>query len=252
MNTGIGALLDDLLAGLRGILGTRLVGLYLYGSQTTDDFDADISDIDLLAVTQSALTSGEVESLRSLHQDFALANPMWADRLDVVYLDATALSHFRSEDGVFPVISPGEPFHLRQEPLLDWLQNWYIIRETGVVLFGPATRTIIPPITRVEFDQALLRYVEELRTRLNGQLSPGMESYIILTMCRTLHVHGTGNQISKRRGGLWMKEQHPEWSPLIDDAIRWRHEPRGKARPPGAATLAIVDFVAGQLRRTQQ
>lgn len=252
MNTGIGALLDDLLARLRGLLGARLVGLYLYGSQTTDDFDAGVSDIDLLAVTSSALTSGEIESLRTLHQDFALANPAWDEHMDVVYLDAPTLSRFRSENGVFPVVSPGEPFHLRQEPLIDWLQNWYIIRENGVALFGPPARTIIPPITFGEFSQALLRYVEELRGRLSEPMSAGSESYIILTMCRTLHVQEAGSQISKRRGGLWMKEQHPEWSLLIDDAIRWRYEPETERRPAGHATIAIVDFVAGRLRGEQE
>ncbi len=252
MNTGIGALLDDLLARLRGVFGPRLVGLYLYGSQTTDDFDLGVSDIDLLAVTSSALTSGEVESLRTLHQDFALANPTWVHHVDVVYLDAPALSHFRSENGVFPVISPGEPFHLRQEPLLDWLQNWYIIRETGVALFGPPARTIIPPITLGEFRQALLRYVEELHERLTEPMSAGLESYIILTMCRTLHVHETGSQISKRRGGLWMEAKHPEWALLIDDAIRWRYEPETELRPAGPATIAIVDFVAGRLGGEQE
>ena len=44
----VNALIGELLTGIRGVLGDRLVGLYLYGSLVAGDFDKDISDIDLL------------------------------------------------------------------------------------------------------------------------------------------------------------------------------------------------------------
>ena len=47
------ALLDNLLFQMQQVLGANLVGLYLYGSLVTGDFNPECSDIDLLAVTGS-------------------------------------------------------------------------------------------------------------------------------------------------------------------------------------------------------
>ena len=53
------AFLNLILSSIRGVLGERLVGLYLYGSLVTGDFDYDISDLDLLAATTSDLNEQE-------------------------------------------------------------------------------------------------------------------------------------------------------------------------------------------------
>jgi predicted nucleotidyltransferase len=45
----VNQLLEQLLSSLQTILGKKLVGLYLYGSLVTGDFDHECSDIDLLA-----------------------------------------------------------------------------------------------------------------------------------------------------------------------------------------------------------
>jgi predicted nucleotidyltransferase len=72
------------------VAGSSLVGLYLFGSLATGDFDATVSDIDLLAVL--ADTPGEqlVARLRRMHADLAQANPRWDDRIEVVYISAQA------------------------------------------------------------------------------------------------------------------------------------------------------------------
>ncbi|GAC1422991.1 MAG: hypothetical protein NVS4B1_20310 [Ktedonobacteraceae bacterium] len=44
----INELLALLLSGMQSILSEKLVGVYLYGSLVTGDFDAETSDIDLL------------------------------------------------------------------------------------------------------------------------------------------------------------------------------------------------------------
>lgn len=46
----VNTLLGALLARIRSVLGINLVGVYLYGSLPSGDFDPDVSDIDLLAV----------------------------------------------------------------------------------------------------------------------------------------------------------------------------------------------------------
>ena len=52
-DTEIEALLGRLTAEIRRSSNDSLVGLYVYGSLVTGDFDKDRSDIDLLAVVDS-------------------------------------------------------------------------------------------------------------------------------------------------------------------------------------------------------
>src|SRR3990172_11921967 len=86
----INRLLESLLSRMRQILQERLVGVYLYGSLTTGDFDPGSSDIDLLAVTSSDVSGRESGSLRAMHLEFARENPGWEDRVEVAYLSVTA------------------------------------------------------------------------------------------------------------------------------------------------------------------
>jgi predicted nucleotidyltransferase len=52
-------LVNVLLSQMQTILGDDLVGLYLYGSLATGDYDDDISDVDLLAAVSDDLEEGE-------------------------------------------------------------------------------------------------------------------------------------------------------------------------------------------------
>ena len=246
----IDRLLERLLSHLRAIFQERLVVLYLYGSLTTGDFDPASSDIDMLAVTSSQITHPEFEALRVMHRDFARDNPEWDDRIDVVYLPVSALRKFRSEKSPI-VISPGEPFHVREgEALKDWLQNWYIVRESGLALFGPPPKTIIPPITREEFVEAVLRYAAEVSVWARHEPDRKGQAYAILTLCRVLHVLRTGKPASKRQAALWAQQEFPEWSRLIQDAFTWRQAWREEHIDHSATraeTKQFIDFANNQI-----
>ena len=47
----VNSLLEEISSEMQSVLGGQLTGLYLYGSLVWGDFDLEISDIDLLAVT---------------------------------------------------------------------------------------------------------------------------------------------------------------------------------------------------------
>jgi len=246
----INRLLESFLCHVQQIFQEKLVGLYLYGSLTTGDFDLDISDIDLLAVTSSQITSAEFDALRTMHGDFAHENPEWEDRIDVVYLPAAALKAFRSEKDLI-IISPGEPFHMRKgEALRDWLQNWYILRESGLALFGPPPKTVIPSITRDEFAKAIRRYVAEVSRWVERERNRKSQAYAILTLCRALHMHKIGKQVSKRQAALWAQEEFPQWSTLIQSAFVWRRVWRDEDvdhTATYAETMQFVKFVNDQI-----
>ena len=218
----VDTVLNELLSRIQHALQDKLLGLYLYGSLTAGDFDHEISDIDLLAVTSSKLTSTEFESLRRLHKNFAHAHPVWNDRLDVAYIPARALKAFRTAKDV-TLISPGEPFHVRKgEALLDWAQNWYIVRRTGKTLFGPPPTTLFPPVTQEEFRACVKRYMVELHGRGRTGQPRKEQGYEILTFCRAIYALETGNQASKKQAALWAQKKFPKWAPLIKNAFAWR------------------------------
>ncbi len=245
----INRLLDSLHFQMRQILPKKLVGLYLYGSLTMGDFDLESSDIDLLAALSSDVDETEFDDLREMHRDFAQVHKDWDDRVEVAYLSVTALKTFKAQSSKIAIISPGEPFHLK-EAGKDWLMNWYLVRERGVALFGPSPKAIIEPITQEEFVQAVRKYATAWGEWLNHTQERKSQAYAILTMCRALYVHKNGKQVSKRQAALWAQKELPEWSGLIQRALVWREAGRQEQVDHASTypeTLQFVNFVGDQI-----
>ena len=183
----IDAILEQLLAEIQKLLGQKLLGLYLYGSVVSGDFDHDVSDLDMLAVIASDLDEKEAAALQQMHEAFVRQNPTWEQRIEVQYFSAAGLKTFRTQSSKMGNISPGEPFHIIDSGI-EWLLNWYFAREKDVVLFGPSSHQFIAPISKAEYMQAVKdhtrewnAYVKETKTSWLGQ------SYAILTLCRALY-----------------------------------------------------------------
>ena len=245
----VNRILDILLSQMRQILRERLVGLYLYGSLTTGDFDLHTSDIDLLAATLSDLNDTEFEDLQEMHRALARDNKAWDDRVEVAYLSASALRTFRVHRSNMVVISPGEPFHTK-EAGVEWLQNWYLVRESGVALFGPSAKTIILPITQDEFIEAVRDYAAELGEKIIGVRDRKGQAYAILTMCRALYTRKNGERVSKRQAALRAQGEMPQWSRLIQSALEWRvawREEQVDHTATYAETVRFVNFLRDQI-----
>jgi predicted nucleotidyltransferase len=215
-------LLDDLVASIQAVLGDDLVAICLYGSYVSGGFDPGVSDLDLVAVSAADVDRIDLGGLERMHRDFVGRHPEWVDRIEVVYVGESALRSFRTSPGPLAVTSPGEPLHLRDEPLVDWLQNWYLILETGVTLVGPPAATLIPPITWSEFVDAAARYATEVSSRSLGAASPGSLAYAVLTMCRANMTVAAQQHGSKQEAAAWTRQRLPEWAWLIDGALTCR------------------------------
>ncbi|WP_246580699.1 aminoglycoside adenylyltransferase domain-containing protein [Deinococcus aestuarii] len=247
-NAEVGALLDRLGADIRHALGDRLVGLYLYGSLVAGDFDPERSDVDLLAVLSSEVGEEDVEELNRMHARLVEDFPAWNDRIEVDYLPLAALRTFRTEPGVMIRISPGEPLHLLNAGP-HYLVNWYLARQSGVTLFGPPPGEVIPEITRAEFVAGIRGHVGAWPGWVTEMHHPGGQAYAVLTLCRALYTTTHGEQLSKRRAGLWAQERLPEWSSLIGWALDWWYG--GGLQTPDqdhfAQTARFVEDVAGRI-----
>jgi len=217
----LGRLTDEIGRGLDG----SLVGLYVYGSLVTGDFEKESSDIDLLAVVSSDIEGETFDRLDRVHVRFVEDHPAWEDRIEVAYLTAQALWKFKTETNNMAVVSPGEPFHLKAAGR-DWLMNWYTVREIGITLYGPPPHTLIPEISKVEFVKAVREHAKSWAERVHEMRTPGSQAYAVLTMCRALYTRTHGEQASKKRAALWARAYLPQWAPLIERSWSRRSDTR--------------------------
>ncbi len=228
---------------MQAVLGDRLVALYLYGSLVWGDFDLDISDIDLLAATREDITSQEFLLLDQMQRSLVVEHELWSDRIEIAYMSVQALRTFKTQRSPIAIISPGEPFHVK-EAENDWLINWYLVRERGIVLLGPDPRVLIAPISREEFVEGVKRQAMDWRDWISHTRdSRAYQGYAILTMCRALFAVTNGEQVSKKRAAEWAMQALPEKAGQIRKALQWRDESR-KGNVDGQATYAeTVEFV---------
>ena len=112
----IWAILDELKDDLLRTLGGELVGLSVYGSFVSGGFDPGVSDLDLIAITETPPEDLDLRAIEAMHRAFVERHPAWTDRIEVVYVAREAVRAFRTSSIRMAVISPGEPFHLRPEP----------------------------------------------------------------------------------------------------------------------------------------
>ena len=247
----INNLLADMLARLQQTLGDKLVGLYLHGSLVTGDFDANLSDVDLLAALSSGLTEAELEALRQMHGDFVAQYPQWHDRIEVAYLSLEALQTFKTQSSQIGIISPGEPLHF-VDAGIEWLMNWYMVQEHGVTLLGAGPETIIDPISRDEFIEAIRQHVSGWNEYVQHGKHRGFQAYSILTMCRGLYTLNHGEQVSKIKAAEWAKQAIPEWAGLIQKAIEWRLDFAQSGVIDEAALPETKRFVAAMVEEVRR
>lgn len=238
----VNALLDTLLDGIRRALGERLVGLYLFGSLVSGDYDPGVSDVDLLAVVESDITEAEFARLDALHQQVIAATPQWDNHIEIAYLSRRALTTFRTERSQIGIISPGEPFHFKDAGA-DWLLNWWNVREQGVTLWGPQPETLIAPISHAEFLRAVRIQASDWREWVFNMRERNPQSYAILTLCRALYAHEHGTQASKRQAAAWAMARLPESAPLIQNALAWRAVSAGPEVDHAATFPETVRFI---------
>jgi hypothetical protein len=217
--------------------GPSLVGLYVYGSLATRDFEPDVSDIDLIAVLHDQPDEALVRKLGTMHEGLARAEPEWNDRIEVDYVSARGLARCRTHATTIVRISPGEPLHMI-EAARDFLLDWYPARQEGIALEGPRFDSLVPPIPEAEYLEEVRKYLAGFRHRFDDDASLGSQAYAILTMCRGFAALRFGDRLSKREAAARVQREFPRWSDLIDRALRWRERQRRIDQPDGAATLA--------------
>lgn len=242
-------LAQELLTGIRGVLGNTLDGAYLYGSAVAGDFDPERSDLDLLVAVATDVDERQVGELRGMHDAFVAAHPEWDDRIDAAYLSTAALGSFLERESPIVVISPGEPLNAKRTSP-GWAMNWHMVREHGVTLCGPPPASLIAETTFNDFLAAVHAHMAELPGRTEASGDPAFRAYAVVTACRALHACREHRQTSKRQAARWAADRLPEWADVIRWADAWRR-PARHANPSDEDMLfrsaGFVRFAAREL-----
>lgn len=216
------------LAKVQTVLREKLVGFYLYGSLALGDFDPASSDIDFLVVTTEELSGELLEHLRDMHASIASSGLRYAKRLEGSYIPRALLRRYDPHHARHPGIGVDWEFHVAQHGS-NWIIERHILRERGVVVWGPSPRTLIDAIPPHELRQAVCEQVRDFwHAQLDGPewLRPrDYQSFAVLTLCRALHTLSQGTVVSKPAAAAWARQAlDPTWRPIIDRALIWRHQ----------------------------
>lgn len=218
-------LIRPFVADLQAELGQDVVGVDAYGSAITGGFDAEASDLDLAIVTRPVIDEIGFNRIAGAVDRLAARERRWADHLDLVFVGAPTLASFR-DGGPLLSISHDEPLQ-RLDAADDWLQTWYLVRESDCPLVGPSPRELIPEISTSEFVAAVAAHAgEQTRDTLDraarGTLYDASLSYIVLTFARVLRALDDGVLASKTDAAHWLAARRPALGPLLDAALEVR------------------------------
>lgn len=98
-------MLHELLTGVQAILGGYFVGLYLYGSLASGDFDPQRSDIDFVVVTAEEAPDEMLPALEAMHARIAASGSKWAAKLEGAYIPQCALRRYDPAEAPCPYIT---------------------------------------------------------------------------------------------------------------------------------------------------
>ncbi len=250
----VNAVLHELLAGVQAILGNHFIGMYLYGSLTSGDFDQD-SDVDVVVVTDDEISGDLFSALQDMHLHIATIDSWCATQLEGSYIPRHALRRYDPNHALHPHIDRGRGESLRMmQHDSDWVIQRHILREQGVVVVGPALQTLIDPVQPNDLRRAVLEILRGWWAPMlhdPAQLhSRGYQSYAVLTICRMLYTLEHGAIISKPVAARWAQETLDErWVSLIERAWLGRHDPLSKAQSDDVN--GTLDFIRYALARSQ-
>ena len=261
--TEVNLVLQDLLPSVQSILGHHFLGMYLYGSLATGDFDCQ-SDVDYVVVTDVVLSDDLFSALQTIHTRIVTMDSWCATQLEGSYVPQGALRRYDPVCALHLHIDRGKGEQLKKMQLDNallsraWWGGWVLLRdslrEKGITLAGPTPQTLIDPVSPEELRQATLAVLQgwaaqilEVPAEIDSR---GYQSYTVLTLCRILYTLQNGSVASKPVAARWAQETlDPRWIPLIERAWLGRQNAGLKAEPHDVNET--LDFIRYTLEHSQ-
>lgn len=229
---------------LEQILSERLVGAYLHGSGALGGYVSSSSDLDVLAVSERALTDWEKDSI----SEFLVIEPCPARGLE---FSLVTLETVRNERMPLPF-----EIHVSTESRIEVIHGTgkagdydlvlysEICRRHGQTLFGASPVDVFPPASRnllLKMCDRELRWIEENFTRATLQSS-------VLQACRAWRYLEEDVLCSKVDGGVWaMDRLHGEEKKMIASAIQLKLQ-RTASRLGPTMVMKFIGWVRQMFR----
>ena len=231
------------------MLGSQLVGIYLWGSLTYQAFDARHSDVDCIVVTEHDLTDREFSDFEQWFQRAWESDP-WVRKLDLRFVIQHKLLDKKSRCcqyhfGEFIRSgSDGNPFICIN------------LKESGITLWGVDAKCVAPDVSRAVLRDALFLEIAYLKEDLAANagnpsdLAFQHQAYAVLTACRIGYTVRHGTLVSKQQAFDWALRALPAaWHPLMIAAEKNRRQLTGvKTAGDESAALAFVRFIEDDAR----
>ena len=220
----INEILNLLLINAQRILQDKFVGMYLYGSLSSGDFNPETSDIDFLVVTTEILSEDRIAELNSMHQNIWKSGMKWAAKLEGSYVHKDLIRKHNPNGAPCPTINEGN-FYVGGLGS-DWIIQRHVVREFGVIVEGPDPKTLIDPVSPEDIRTAVFETLNEWwfpmlddPTWLRAHRS-NYHGFAVITMCRAMHAIENGTIVSKPVAVEWAKETlDPRWRALLTQAV---------------------------------
>lgn len=217
-------LLKLLLENVKEILGDHFVGMYLYGSLSSGDFNPASSDIDFLVVTQDVLPEEIISRLEAMHNQTWATSTKRAGELEGSYVHKSLIRRHDPNGVPCPTVNEGR-FFLDQRGS-DWIIQRHVVREYGVIIEGPDPKILIDPVSPKEIRAAVMGVLQEWWFPMLNDPSwlrdhdDKYRSFAVITMCRVLHALETGTVASKPKAVQFARGKlDARWQSLIDRAV---------------------------------
>lgn len=201
-------------------LDNNLRSIHLCGSIAMGDFHPTSSDIDFLTVTHEAVSSVEMKKLKLGYGALRESGAWWDTRTEGVYLPESFCSNPSSDAASYPVLKTTGDFILSQ-PRSDWIIQLKTADAHGVRLFDRGdseqlTSEISPRLLRETVLRGAMPFIKEPES---GVQSRRVTALHVLSACRLGFTFATGEIASKPAAAEWAKENFPEYSTVIEDAL---------------------------------
>jgi predicted nucleotidyltransferase len=251
----VNAGLRDFLASVRAILGPQLRGMYLVGSLAVGDFDPTTSDLDIIVVTDGALSDDRVAALRDFHTRLGAGDSPFARRLEAAYIPERDLRRPASATSSYPPVERDRPFFV--EPLEPgWSVQRYTLCEHGIVVAGPDPRDLLDPVDPDELCDQMRRdgatiahtwldQAEHDPTWLDWARQRPYFAFVVATLCRLLYTLESGGVASKPAAIGWARQAlDGQWAGFIARSWAARNEDGDAPQNEMDTLVAFIRYTA--------
>ncbi len=242
----INELIDEFKNGVVKSLHQNLIGLYITGSLSYNDFVPGRSDLDFQVIVKLPLSITEISEIEKLHRYIEGIYPAWSKRIECSCTPQYMLSDILPPTDPRPWWGAGTMY--QKAPYgNEWIINQYQLHNHAITLTGPDYKSLTKPISIQDVQKACVRDLfQEWEPKIQyvDSLDSHNRSYIVLNLCRILYTVSQSAVSSKKISAAWAKSTFPQWKDLIETAERWVYGTEMKLHEE---TKEFIRFVTEQV-----